>query len=99
MRVIKKYVEGISEELEDAKEYAERYVECKAKGNINAANRYKEMASDELKHAMYLHEFAVKEIDEISRVYTPPVEMQKKWELEHKKFVEETALVKQILAS
>ena len=32
MKKIKKFVNAISEELEDAKEYAESYVEAKAKG-------------------------------------------------------------------
>ena len=67
MRTIKKYVHRIEEELEDAKEYAEDYVEQKVKGNMAMANRYKEMSNDELKHAGYIHEFAVKEIDEISK--------------------------------
>ena len=68
MRAIKKYVEAIDEEIEGAKDYAEKYVECKAKGDMSKANRYKEMASDELKHAMYQHEWAVVEIEEIGRV-------------------------------
>ena len=75
MKKIKDYVERIEEEIEDAKEYAERYVECKVKDNMSSANKYKEMASDELKHAMYLHEFAVNEINELSKVYTPPTNM------------------------
>ena len=62
------------------KHYAEKYVECKAKDNMQSATKYKEMANDELKHAMYEHEWAVKEIEEISRVYTPPIEMQEKWD-------------------
>ena len=47
MRAIKKYVEAIEEEIEGAKDYAEKYVEAKAKGDIGRANRYKEMAGDE----------------------------------------------------
>ena len=31
MKAIKKYVDKIKEEIEGAKEYAEQYVECKAK--------------------------------------------------------------------
>lgn len=98
MRSIKKYVEHIDEEIESAEEYAEKYVECKAKGNMQAANRYREMAEDELKHAMYIHEWATKEIEEISKVYAPPVDMLEKWEHEHKKYVEKVAWVKQMLA-
>lgn len=98
MRAIKKYVESIDEEIEDAKKYAEKYVEAKAKGDPAKANRYREMASDELKHATFLHEWAIAEIQEISKVFTPPVEMQEKWDKAHKEYVERVAWVKQMLA-
>ena len=61
------------------------------------ANKYKEMANDELKHAMTVHEYTVQEIEELKKVYTPPVDMLEKWDLEHKKYVEEVAWVKQML--
>ena len=98
MRTIKKYVDMIDEEIESAKEYAEKYVECKAKGDMNRANRYKEMANDELKHSSYIHEWAVKEIEEISKVYTAPVEMMEKWDKAHKEYVEKVAWIKQMLS-
>lgn len=98
MRSIKAYVEHIDEELEGAKDYAEKYVEAKAKGNMNMANKYKEMATDELRHAGYVHEFAVNEIENISKVYTPPIEMQKKWEESHKEYVEQAAWIRQMLS-
>jgi hypothetical protein len=98
MKKIKDYVERIEEEIEDAKEYAERYVECKVKDNMSSANKYKEMASDELKHAMYLHEFAVNEINELSKVYTPPANMQEVWNKAHREYVEKVAWVKQMLS-
>lgn len=98
MRAIKKYVEDIDEELEGAKDYAEKYVESKAKGDVSKATRYKEMASDELKHSSYLHEWAVSEITALSKVYTPPVEMQKKWDEAHARYVEKVAWIKQMLA-
>lgn len=97
MRKIQKFVDAISEELEDAKDYAESYVEAKAKGETGMANRYKEMASDELKHAMYLHEMAVAEIKEISKVYNPPADMQQKWDNSHTEYVEKAAWIKHML--
>lgn len=98
MKSIKYYVDAISEEIEDAKEYAEKYVSCKAKGNMQSANTYKEMANDELKHASYLHEFATKEIDELSKIFIAPADMQEEWDKSHKAFVERTAWVRQMLA-
>ena len=98
MRIIKKLAHRIEEELEDAKEYAEDYVEQKVKGNTMMANRFKEMSNDELKHAGYIHEMAVKEIEDISKVYTAPAEMMEKWEKEHKSFIEKTAWIRQMLS-
>lgn len=98
MRAIKKYADHIEEELEGAKEYAENYVEFKAKGNMNKANKYRDMANDELNHAMNIHEFAIKDIEELSKVYTAPVEMLEKWEAAHKKYVEQVAWIKQMLS-
>lgn len=98
MRAIKKYVEMMEDEIESAKEYAEKALEHKAMGDIQTANQYREMANDELKHASFEHEWATKKIDEISKVYTPPIEMQESWEKAHKKYVEEVAWIRQMLA-
>ena len=98
MTKIKKLAEHIEEELCGAKDYAEKYVECKAKGDMQWANRYKEMANDEIKHAGYLHDKILADIEELSKVYTPPTEMLDKWEKDHKKYVEKSAWIKQMLA-
>ena len=98
MQHIKRLAEQMEDEIHSAKEYAEKYVECKAKGNATYAAKYKAMAEDELRHAMFFHEVAVKEVEEMSKVYTPPVEMQEKWEHEHKEYVERVAWVKQMLS-
>jgi hypothetical protein len=98
MRSIKKYVDAIEEELEGAKDYAEKAVEAKAKGDMDKAARYREMSNDELKHSSYLHGWAVEEITAISKVFKPPVEMQEKWEKAHSSYVESVALIKQMLS-
>ncbi len=97
MKVIKNLVDSIKEEVCGAKEYAEKFVEAKAKGNIQKANRYHEMAHDELKHAMYQHEWAVSEIEEISKVFVPPTEMMEEWEKAHREYVEKVAWIKKML--
>ena len=97
MTKIKKLAGHIEEELCGAKEYAEKYVECKAKGDMQWANRYKEMANDELKHAGYLHDKAVQDIEEISTVHKPTEAMAAKWEKCHKEYVEQTAGIEQML--
>lgn len=98
MKKIQNLVNQIDEEIEGAKEYAETYLDYKAKGNSNWAVRYKSMAEDELKHATYIHDRAVEEITELNKVYTPPVEMQKAWDESHKGYVERVAWIKQMLA-
>lgn len=98
MTRIKKLADEIMDELHSAKEYAEEYLSFKAKDNGQWANRYKEMATDELKHAGYIHDRAVQEIEELRKVYTPPQNMLDKWEHEHKEYVEKAAWIKQMLA-
>lgn len=97
MKLIKNYVDHMIEELEGAKDYAEKYVECKANGNMAHANKYKEMAQQELNHAMNIHSFATEAVDKLSNIYTPPVDMQDKWEHAHKEYVEKAAWIKQML--
>ena len=97
MKIIKNLIDQLNEEIESAKEYAEKYVELKAKNNMPRANKYKEMATDELKHTNYLHEMAVQEIEELKKVYTAPVDMQEKWDKSHKEYVEKVAWIKQML--
>lgn len=98
MRSIKKYVEHIEEELEGAKDYAEKYVEAKAAGNTMWAGQFKDMAQDELRHAGVVHSHAVEEIEKLNKIYKPPVEMLEKWEHAHKEYVEKAAWIKQMLS-
>lgn len=98
MTRIKNLVEHIKSELDDAREYAEDFLTCKAKGDTEMSARYKEMSTDELKHALYLHDRAVEEIEELRKVMTPPEEMLQKWESAHREYIEKAAWVKQMLA-
>ena len=97
MKIIKHFVERIDDEIDGAKEYAEKYIECKAKGDMQSANRYKEMAHDELKHAAYEHEMAVREIEKLNTVFKPPEGMLEKWQKAHKEYVERGAWIRQML--
>jgi hypothetical protein len=98
MRSIKKFVDAIDEELEGAKEYAEKFVEHKAQNDMQTAQEYYEMANDELRHANIIHGFAVAKINEIGKVFTAPVEMEEAWKKSHKEYVERVAWIKQMLA-
>ena len=98
MRIIKEMVDHISEEIEGAHTYAEKYIEAKASGS-SRASAYRQMALDELSHAERIHEFAVQDIEKISAVSPPPVAMEERWKHEHKKYVEDVAKIKMILNS
>lgn len=98
MKKIAELVDLIDEELEGAKTYAEKYVDFKAQGKGDWSNKFKNMANDELNHALVVHDLAIYEINELNRVYTAPVEMQEEWDKSHKKYIEKTAWIKQMLA-
>ena len=97
MKRIAEMVDQIDDEIESAKTYAESYLDRRARNDSKWAQRYKEMADDELKHATYIHDAAVEEIELIRVVYTPPAEMQKAWDESHKRYVEKVAWIKQML--
>lgn len=99
MTKIKKYVDGIAEELHDAKHYMETALEYKAMGNGERYNKYKEMSIQELGHAMALHDFAVQDIEQLKTVYPDvPQKMMDAWEKSHVDFVEKAAWIRQMQA-
>jgi hypothetical protein len=98
MTKIKNLADELNEELESAKNYAEEYLSFKAANNTTWANRYKEMAQEELKHAGYIHDRVVVEIEDLRKVYTPPQDMMEKWDADHKRYIEKAAWIRQMLA-
>lgn len=98
MKYIADMVMDIEDEINGAKEYAEKYVYNKAQESPNRARLYLEMAQDELKHAKYTHDIAVEEINKLKEVYKPTNEMMELWERTHKEYVEKVAWIKVILA-
>ena len=99
MTKIKKYVDEIAEELHDAKSYMETALEYKAAGNSTRYAKYKEMSTQELGHAMNLHEMAVQDIEQLKSVYPDiPQEMLDKWSHAHVDYVEKAAWIRQMQA-
>jgi phage-related protein len=96
--MIEKMIEALEDEIHGAKKYAEKYIENMAKGNNSRAVKYKEMAHDELKHAEYIRDFAVQEVDELRAVYQIPVEVEEKWAHSLKHFMECMGAVRQMLS-
>jgi len=98
MKKIRELAERIQEELNDAQYYIEECIESRVMGETSIASKYKEMASDELKHAGYLHDMVVEEIKKAQGAgVTPPASMMEKWNTEHKLYIEKVAWLKQML--
>lgn len=98
MRFIEKIADQLHEELEGAKEYAEKYIENKAKGNSTRALRFKDMASDELRHAQYIHDFSVADMEDIKKVYTLTDQEEEAWNHICKHYAEHSAIIRMMLA-
>lgn len=98
MKIAHAYMEHVIEELEGAREYAEKYIDFKARGNAARANAYKGMAQDELRHAGMVYEFAAQDMEAIGRIYTLPEDVQEKWDHMVKKYADCSAKIKMMLA-
>lgn len=97
MRLIKKLVEQIEDEVSGAEGYAKCAVEH-AESMPELARQYKAMARTEYAHAMELHKFAAIEISKAERAGAKPTqEMADKWEQSHEEYIERMAKVKSYL--
>lgn len=97
MKIIKDYVNKIEDELESAQDYAEQYVYQKASGNSEYYSRYRLMSEQELDHAIFIHDIAVREIEKIRDVYQPSQEMLDKWNASHAEYVQKVAMIRLML--
>ena len=99
MKHIQEYVMQIREELEGAKDYAEKSLYWKYEGNDNRYRQYHSMAEQELSHSSIIHQLAVEDIDKMKqRGYNPTAEMEEQWQKSHAEYVEKVAWIKQMLA-
>lgn len=97
MKKIKDYIEKINDEIDGSKEYIEKALWYKAKGDATRYTKYKEMSIQELGHAMTIHQFAAEDIEELKRVYPDvPEAMQDSWDKAHNEYVEKVAWIKQM---
>lgn len=97
MKIIEELIEAFEEELEGAKHYAERYIECKARNNMTRASKYKEMGHDELKHAQCIKDMSATDIASLMGVYQPTAEEDEKWNKAIVKYAECKAKIERIL--
>lgn len=98
MKAIKHIIENIQEELEGAEHYAKLATQYKDTDK-SLADTYVRLAEVELGHVNSLHDQAVRMIKEYKMSgKESPVSMQAVWDWEHKKAVDTTAMVKQLIA-
>lgn len=101
MRKLLEYIDQMNEEIETAKDYAETYLEYKVdnqnKRSEEFATKYKSMAEDEIKHAIFLNDVATLRVSEVNEVYTLPVDVLDVWNSSHQRLVEKIAWLKQML--
>jgi hypothetical protein len=97
MKKIKDYIEKINDEIDGAKEYIEKALWYKSKGDNTRYTKYKEMSMQELNHAMNIHQFATEDIEQLEKVYPDiPQDMMDKWTKSHNEYVEKIAWIKQM---
>lgn len=94
MRKIHDYIDRICDELDDAKEYAERYILNKG-WNQQWGKMYHEMAEDELKHAEYLKQIATEHIGMLDWI---PDESRYAWDACVAGFSERAAVIRLMLS-
>lgn len=97
MRIIKKMAQQMKEEIASAKEYAKLATHYKTE-QPTLAKVYYDAANDELKHADWLHTEVVKLIEKQRAIEPPPPVMLELWEYEHKEYVEEYGIAKNMIA-
>lgn len=98
MKMLKEKLEHLEEEIEGAREYAEKFIKCKSGGNMARANRFKEMAQDELKHATYLRDMDLVDVADLKKVYNMTEEEESMWEHGQKHLTDQIAMVMHILS-
>ncbi|MCQ2211296.1 MAG: hypothetical protein MJZ34_13510 [Paludibacteraceae bacterium] len=68
MKQLRILILKIDDELESAKDYAERYIELKAEGNEKHSKLYLKMAQDEIEHSKILYDEAVALYDQYKKI-------------------------------
>lgn len=97
MRLIKKLIHNINEELHDA----EKYIDCGLAHKHDGTDLdalFTKLAAAELDHANWLHEAVVKEIEKFRSTMHhsehPPAYMVELWEEMHEEYIEKFAILK-----
>lgn len=97
MKIIKRLVEDIEEELEGAENYAKKATQYKLDDRA-LAETYANIASQELSHVDLLHAQVVRFIkDSKAAGEVPPAGMLDVWNYEHDRHIESISKIKMLL--
>lgn len=88
----------IREEVRDAGKYARLALMAKDTGTLADARTFAEISNQELGHADKLHDMAVGAIAQAKQGgKEPPEGMERVWDWEHERIIEDTAAVRNLL--
>lgn len=97
MKKFRKMVDHIAEELDGATEYAEDYIGEKMKGNTAKAQKFREMATQEMQHAANWYDWTEKYGDELKSVMPLSEKDTEDWEACKRKYADKIAIIKYML--
>lgn len=97
MRYIAELVDLMEVELDNAKEYAEKFVIMSANDD-EYAKKFKAMSEESLKHSTIIYSLVIREINKLKNTYTLPIKMKECWKQKEEKYIEKSAWIKQMLS-
>lgn len=97
MEKLQRLIDRIDSEVENARAYAEQYIDQKSKGEQETAARFKQMGLEALEHVETLREILAGEIGRITKVYTPPEGLANIWTMAGREHAEKSAWIRQML--
>lgn len=97
VKAIAELIDLMDDELENAKEYAERFI-MMSTNNDDYAKKFKTMSEESLNHSTIIYTLIVREINKLKAAYTPPVKMKEFWKQKEEKYIEKSAWIKQMLS-
>ena len=88
----------ICEEVRDARKYAKLALKAKDTSALADARTFAEISNQELGHADKLHDMVVNAIAQAKQTgKEPPEGMERVWDWEHERIIEDTAEVRNLL--